>query len=600
MPEESKPVDPFKERVEAGPKERAQGRVEADLAPDVMATMNRPLPEVSEEEYQQEMCRLDNLDGSRAERLQLRSIAEQLIYQDEKGNDKINYPALAEACHVHFRTVVYKRVIYIYKEGIYIEDEGQIAKYIYDLFDAIHSWRGPLKRTVDETIHKLKSINLFLNYPFDLETDKICVADGVIKFNWETSTIELIPFSHEYRFRKKIPINWNTTITPEEEEKVMEYLLMLVKKPNEETPRFNEAMSIIQIGAVVMLQSMGIPLKVIYFLIGDPDSGKSTILEDLLRDRIFGQLNCAALNIKELTVGQFDASSLVGKFVNICDDLPVDQSKWDMQRLKGLSGGSAFKAEEKYAKSFQHKNNALMIFSSNEPMRIDPDAVKDQTLWKRMCCIQFVNKFKRDPSFITRTFTPRFCEIMLKLMAYDTFEIKKNPETLLIIQEENKTYDEWHREADPIYDFFLDYLEADPSGELITDYIYIGYAIQDAQKKGKTIYDWERNPKHHTMIGFSRALTRIAKTKGIQLDIKRSNKQAVIHSTPHEVVDAYDTNPQSSGHGPRVQQTKRPNIIVGLRWKKDDDGLYMVDEKVDSENRRALIEIKGEHSMLVM
>jgi putative DNA primase/helicase len=109
-----------------------------------------------------------------------------------------------------------------------------------------------------------------------------------------------------------------------------------------------------------------------------------------------GSENAAAVEIDELAAGDFATGDLPGTFINWGDDMAGDGGGQlsDLSLLKKATGGSEIRANEKYEKTFNFKNEAAMFFSANEPPRIGE---KKPSIQDRIYPIEMPYRFKSDP-----------------------------------------------------------------------------------------------------------------------------------------------------------------------------------------------------------
>jgi putative DNA primase/helicase len=107
----------------------------------------------------------------------------------------------------------------------------------------------------------------------------------------------------------------------------------------------------------------GNPYKVAFFLMGEFDSGKSTLLE-VLRG-LLGDENTSTIALQSLADNRFASAGLFSKLANIYTDLSPRLIK-DVGLFKMLTGGSDHvPAEKKFQAPFAFVNPAKLIFSAN-------------------------------------------------------------------------------------------------------------------------------------------------------------------------------------------------------------------------------------------
>jgi putative DNA primase/helicase len=138
----------------------------------------------------------------------------------------------------------------------------------------------------------------------------------------------------------------------------------------------------------------GHPYRAFVVCYGPGGNGK-TQASELFRGFV-GRENAAAVEIDELASGDFATGDLPGTFLNWGDDMAGDGGGKlsDLSLLKKATGGSEIRANEKYEKVFNFKNEAAMFFSANEPPRIGE---QKNSIADRIYPVEMPYKFKSDP-----------------------------------------------------------------------------------------------------------------------------------------------------------------------------------------------------------
>jgi len=129
------------------------------------------------------------------------------------------------------------------------------------------------------------------------------------------------------------------------------------------------------------------PYEKVLFIIGGGGNGKSTLLGAI--GNILGTENYTNIPIEKLATDRFAASSLLGKYMNLCTEekKPVLSSPL----FKQLTGGDVITAEAKFEASFQFVPFCKFIVASNE----EPMAAEDEPwLQRRLQMISFNNSFR--------------------------------------------------------------------------------------------------------------------------------------------------------------------------------------------------------------
>lgn len=132
----------------------------------------------------------------------------------------------------------------------------------------------------------------------------------------------------------------------------------------------------------------GNPLKLIFILIGPPNSGKSTYIR--LLQHTIGEHNVVNYSIGQLSSESFERANLFLKMLNAYSDLP--DRPVNVSELKELTGEDNVSAKMKYKQEpLTFKVSTKMLFATNELPKSWQNA--DEAFWSRVRMIQFPNQF---------------------------------------------------------------------------------------------------------------------------------------------------------------------------------------------------------------
>jgi putative DNA primase/helicase len=114
-------------------------------------------------------------------------------------------------------------------------------------------------------------------------------------------------------------------------------------------------------------------------LMGEGANGKSTWLSLLIA--FIGKTNTSSVSLHKLESDRFAAARLIGKFANICPDLPSEHLA-GTSVFKAITGGDSMPGEYKFKDSFDFVPYARLVFSANHPQcrclpRILPPMARD-------------------------------------------------------------------------------------------------------------------------------------------------------------------------------------------------------------------------------
>jgi len=186
----------------------------------------------------------------------------------------------------------------------------------------------------------------------------LCVGNGVVNFD----TGELLDHDPKYRFVRGLDTEFPTPENALEanREQVLGFL-------DEVTQRKVDRDTLLDHLAHGLMP--GHPYRAFVVAFGPGGNGKTQLAQ--LFSGFVGEENAASVEIDELVNDAFATGDLPGKFINWGDDMSGDGGGklQELSTLKKASGGSTIRANEKYEKTFNFKNEAALFFSANEPPR---------------------------------------------------------------------------------------------------------------------------------------------------------------------------------------------------------------------------------------
>ncbi|MGA2919265.1 DNA primase family protein, partial [Methanoregula sp.] len=204
-----------------------------------------------------------------------------------------------------------------------------------------------------------------------------------------------------------------------------------------------------------------------YLLKGQKNSGKTTFLK-MLNMRFFGKDNCSNIALQDLVNEKHSLSGIVGKLVNISDDLPRIKLD-DVGQFKALTGGGIITINRKYHDPYSYENDTTFIFAANE---YPPVTQNDPAYWERWCLIEFNKAYGIDPMFEERTFDDDFMSGFLNLVIERMQAIMKYG---IISDPFIVTREKWLNDSDPFYRYIHTCLERDVESFVVTGDLYNHY-----------------------------------------------------------------------------------------------------------------------------
>ena len=313
-------------------------------------------------------------------------------YRHHKWGICVKVEAVAEAVYDKFSVVAFNKTLYIYRNGFYLENKGEIEAEIKTIL-ATTGTNEQLTRITREVLAHLEATAPYRDYPFNRAPDLIPVVNGVLRIDYETGRPELLPHSPGYRFNYQLPVTFDPDADPGPIREVFaEYVDPDVVDVLYEIP------------AVALLQMHGTkPFKRSYLLQGDTNAAKTTYLEII--GRLIGIANISSASLQDLTGDRFIKGDLEGRILNIYDELKSIPLK-DVGAFKALTGGFKHRIERKHANAYEGHITAVHVFSCNEPPGYPDEVEYDSAWWSRWEYLNFTNVFEVDRTFLDRVLTP--------------------------------------------------------------------------------------------------------------------------------------------------------------------------------------------------
>ena len=366
---------------------------------------------------------------------------------DKNGKKRTIYTPVNARCGAqdYLKTITHNNTLYFFQPltGLYEENKGSIESWFQRQFEILLDNGDlprsmPLKKHITELIYQLRIAKVWEDeehYPFN-QYNGIPVNNGVLVFDGEG--FDLIPYTEDMLFTRKLPINYNPAADTTRIKRILQDWL------EDEYP------FLLQIPAQALMQSLPgyQPAKKAYILIGEANAAKSTYL-DLLRD-FFGVRCCSKLSLQNIGL-RFAASELVGKFVNLGDDLP-DVKVGAFTILKDFTGGRTHQVEEKHKKQYTADITAVHVYAANKPPGLEVNVENDNAWWDRWIFLRFQNTFPKKPNWYKLNITPNM-EGFLLLVLEELAMILKHDGELQHDQLIDDVMDMWKHASSPLLVF---------------------------------------------------------------------------------------------------------------------------------------------------
>lgn len=374
------------------------------------------------------------------------------VINDNTGECIINPTQASSIIMDRYHGFSYNGTVFIYNGTHYEKGEMRIRQ---EVCSCIKMNVGERIRSVslqeNNVLTMCSHSYLELEYTFNRHPDLINCLNGVVKIDFDTGTITLLPHSHVYRFDYCLPVNYDAGADGSEIHE-----LCISKWVSEE----KEMHELYQIPAQALIQKTNNkPFKKAYIIQGDPHGGKSTYLE-LLR-KMFGDIMFAAQSLQDIAQDRFAISSLENKAFNAYDDL-TDVPMAHVGKFKTLTGAYDHEIEAKYQPKRPTKITAIHIFTCNSPPVVDDNVQRDTAFWERWEFIKFNSHFDVDPTFNDRMFSDQNLSGFLnRILQY--IIIIHNNNRLVVISSVSEVREQWNLSADPLYEFIKENFDGTPT-----------------------------------------------------------------------------------------------------------------------------------------
>lgn len=356
-----------------------------------------------------------------------------------KTTTRINYAQYSDFLKNHFHIIYFNKTIYIYdyETHLYREQTNDIETHIRNT--CIESdVSGRLVTHLLEMKSHITSMGAYSDYPFNLSSTTIPVENGIVKIDYDTGEVSLLPHGPEHLFTYKLSVSYNKDV---KNCKAIPLLKRMVELESVKT--------LIQIPAQALLQMQtGNAYKKAYLLQGEPHAGKTSYLKLLYM--MFGDEFTAAISLQQLCADRFVGGNLEGKLLNIYDDLE-DVALEVIDQFKTLTGDCRHGIERKYAVKYTGRVTAVHIFTCNYPPEY-PDKVKrDTAFWTRWEYVRFPFAYPVNPNFYVEWYTQETLSSFFNLVLSAMIVIRKRG--LLSNSDIQEVMMAWSINSDPLHDF---------------------------------------------------------------------------------------------------------------------------------------------------
>jgi putative DNA primase/helicase len=240
--------------------------------------------------------------------------------------------------------------IYVYKDGTYEREEGQIAEFCQRNLEMVAS-----NSLVEEVRGHIQRSTLQHRSNFDANPNLLVVENGIL--NLEAGKLQS-GHTPEHLSLMKLPVKFDENAECSEINK----FLYQVTAGKEQTYR----------KIVKMIGDILVPdyrYQSLYFLTGAGANGKGVL--GRLAVAFVSKKYASAVRLQTLANDPFAAADLFGKFVNFAGDVDAEGDIKDWALIRSLTGGDLLRVHRKYGQPFDMYNRAKLICAFNRLPEVD-------------------------------------------------------------------------------------------------------------------------------------------------------------------------------------------------------------------------------------
>jgi Predicted ATPase len=341
--------------------------------------------------------------------------------------------------------ISYKDTLFIYRDGFFRPETESVEDEIVNILNEICKGDNSdnMAKKKDDILTQIRTKTRVHDYPFNNYKNALPVANGIVLFDFETGTCELVDNDPDiYKFNYQIPVAYN----PDVKNSVINDIL----KGYTENPTV-----LIQIPAQAFMQAMGHgPYKRAYLIHGEKDSGKTTFVE--LLECLVGKEGFCDVSLDKLTQ-RFQIASIEGKLLNLHDDMSYFTLS-DTGTFKTLTGRRQHDVERKGVQPYTAILDAVHVFTTNMPAKFDARVKADEAFWERWSFDTFENKYAMKGDFKAEVFTPENMTAFLNDIIGEMLEIGKNGKLSTDVDLYD-TREKWMLAGNPLYKMVKELME---------------------------------------------------------------------------------------------------------------------------------------------
>ncbi|MDK2974911.1 MAG: hypothetical protein PWP08_1282 [Methanofollis sp.] len=350
--------------------------------------------------------------------------------------------------------IAFQQRLWVYTGDRYVEDHGQIEALIQQTTRAI-GYVGSISSVKREVLSYLKDTDGHQDYPFDQGEGYLPVKNGILHIT--ADSVRLLPHGPEHRFTFCLPVAYDPATSSQF---VADTFADWVGE---------DAGYLVQVPAQCILQAWGHIYKAAYLFEGQTNAGKTTYCDFLYA--FFGEQTFSKVGLYALLENRFAFADLLGKMLNVQDDLPFIPLK-SIGTFKDLTGGDQHRIERKHEQAFKASIRAVHLFTCNRPPEIKD--LDDRAFWGRWVYLMFSNAFPVNPEFQRRLASPENLSGFLNLVIAKVQAVLRNEDCIKRMDPE-EVRAVWTAGSSPVVSFIASNFARDMQAEIPKDEVYEAY-----------------------------------------------------------------------------------------------------------------------------
>jgi P4 family phage/plasmid primase-like protien len=272
-------------------------------------------------------------------------LSDQIREEKKSEDDKLKHFEVSQQIlkEMDLATIQETQEILEYQHGVYRKGAiFKIKKRINEIMDDDCSSYFRKEVLEDIRVKTNHSIN-----EFDSDLDILNLRNGLLNVKQG----ELKSHSPQYFSVNQLNISHDPIAKPKKFHRFLEEIL----------PDVDNRLLVLDMIAVCIWKTTR--LKKSFMLVGSGDTGKSTLLNVIIR--FLGEENVSNVALQDLENNRFQTSNLVAKWANIYADIDKRELS-QSRRFKTVTGGDRITVEKKSVQSYETYLYAKLIFSANQ------------------------------------------------------------------------------------------------------------------------------------------------------------------------------------------------------------------------------------------